>query len=467
MSIYNEFFGFKEAPFSLTPDPEFLFLSSVHREALAYLRYGLREKKGFVLITGEVGSGKTTLLRSLLKDVDWHVRTALIINPRVDFQELMHAVFTDLEIEVEGPLNTKTELLDTFYGYLLDQREIGCNVVLIFDEAQHLSLPVFEEIRMLSNFETPKEKLLQIIFVGQPELRQKLALPQLRQLRQRVTVRYHINPLNKQEVAEYIRHRLHVAGADDAEFFSPEAVEQIYEFSGGTPRLINVICDATLLAAFADGKRQIDVQLVQEAAREHQAYDEGIEPSVESGAAPGERPMAAAVPDTELMFDVTKSLLRLQNEVTERSGELAEVAAGLQKGFERIDRWLGSGGTSVPQELADQMSEAARLLTECAGRVDAQQKQMAPKLDVLDDVLGKLSTCIDQTQELLGRLGLTDDGSETDAQTSPRQNEQGVLERRVRMYCSQCKQAHYIEGKFCPHCWAHIRRLKVSGILDT
>jgi len=464
LSIYNEFFGFKETPFSLTPDPEFLFLSSVHREALAYLRYGLREKKGFVLITGEVGSGKTTLLRSLLRDVDRQVRTALIINPRVEFHELMQAVFTDLEVDVDGSLDTKTGLLDTFYGYLLDQHEVGCNVVLIFDEAQHLSLSVFEEIRMLSNFETPKEKLLQIIFVGQPELRQKLAMPQLRQLRQRITVRYHINPLNKPEVAEYIKHRLQVAGTNDSEVFTPEAVERIYDFSGGTPRLVNVICDATLLAAFADGSRRVEAELVEESVREQQAYDQGEEyyaDALEPGPAEQRQPVGS---DKALLLDLTKTVLRLQGEVTERGTEMTDAVSALRQRLQKIDQWLDSAGGAVPETLQDQVGEATKLLTQCAGQIDAQQKRLAPKLDVLDDVIDRLDGCIDRTQGFLNKLGVEDDGAKRGAEQA--QKGRGNMERSVRIYCSRCNGAQYIEGTFCPHCWAHIRRLKMSGILD-
>jgi len=464
LSIYNEFFGFKETPFSLTPDPEFLFLSSVHREALAYLRYGLREKKGFVLITGEVGSGKTTLLRSLLKDVERHVRTALIINPRVEFHELMQAVFTDLEVNVEGSLGTKTELLDTFYGYLLGQHEVGCNVVLIFDEAQHLSLPVFEEIRMLSNFETPKEKLLQIIFVGQPELRQKLALPQLRQLRQRITVRYHINPLNKQEVAEYIRHRLQVAGTNDSEIFTPEAVEHIYDFSGGTPRLVNVICDATLLGAFADGTQRVEAELVQESIREQQAYDQGVEHYAGPlEPAPAEQQQAGAS-DNALLLDLTKAVLRLQGELTERGNEVADAAGGLRQRLQKIDQWLESSGGAVPETLRDEVIEATKLLTQCGGQIDAQQKRLASKLDVLDSVLSRLDQCVDRTQGFLNKLGIEDDGAKSGSEQA--QKGRGNIERSMRIHCSQCNGARYVEGTFCPHCWAHIRRLKISGVLD-
>jgi len=454
LSIYNEYFGFKEAPFSLTPDPEFLFLSSVHREALAYLRYGLREKKGFVLITGEVGSGKTTLLRSLLKDVHREIRTALIINPRVEFAELMHAIFTDLEVDLEGPLTTKTEQLDAFYEYLLEQHEVGRNVVLIFDEAQHLSLPLLEEIRLLSNFETPKEKLLQIIFVGQPELRQKLALPQLRQLRQRISVRYHINPLNMQEIAEYIKHRLQVAGRNDSELFSPKAIDAIYEFSGGTPRLVNVICDAALLAGFADGKDRIDAALMQETLKEHHLYDQGV-PDTQPAVAPTQPAPAAA--DTELLFDLAKTVLRLQGEVTERSSELAGA-------MDRLRQQTEAAQSAVPRDLLEQVSQAAELLTGCAEQIDSQQRRIAPKLETLDDVLSTLTACAEQTRSFLDRLGCEDNGAEKE--TDSADNDSGAIERRLRLHCSQCDGAHYVEGTFCRHCWDHIRRLKMNGMLD-
>ena len=206
--MYEDFYGFTQKPFSLTPDPQFFFLSSVHKEALAFLRYGLRDRKGFVQITGEIGCGKTTLLRHVLRDLDKSVRTAYVINPRLEFPDLLRAILEDLEAEPVPAGSSKNDLLSAFYRFIAEQHGRGDHVIIILDEAQHLSVDVLEELRMLSNFELAKDKLFQIVFVGQPELRTKLRSPQLEQLRQRISVRYHINLLHIAETAGYIKHRL-------------------------------------------------------------------------------------------------------------------------------------------------------------------------------------------------------------------------------------------------------------------
>ncbi len=272
--MYESFYGFTEKPFNLTPDPEFFYASSVHRQALAYLTYGLKERKGFIQITGEIGAGKTTLLRNLLRQMDRSVKTAYVINPAESFPQVLFTILKDLEIPNVSPDRSKVEYLEVLHQYLLDQLDRGAHVVLIFDEAQNLTQPVLEEIRMLSNFETTKEKLLQIVLVGQPELRDLLKAPELRQLRQRISVRHHLNALSASEVRKYILYRLRKAGDRKGEIFSEEACDLIAEYSGGIPRLINILCDACLVMGYVEETRQLDPEKVTEVLEEYR--NEGL-----------------------------------------------------------------------------------------------------------------------------------------------------------------------------------------------
>lgn len=248
MAIYQEFYGLKEAPFSVTSDPNFLFFSRHHKEAFSHFLYGVKERKGFLQITGEIGTGKTTLCRALLDTLDPKIKSAFILNPNLSALQLLKAIVTDFGIETKA--RTRMELMEILNRFLIAQLTEGSNVVLIIDEAQSLSAEVLEQIRMISNLETHKEKLIQIALVGQPELRQKLENPVLRQLRQRIGIRYHMLPLEKDEVEHYICHRLHVAGSNGKIRFVSKTVEHIYRYSKGIPRLINMICDKCLLAGY-------------------------------------------------------------------------------------------------------------------------------------------------------------------------------------------------------------------------
>lgn len=266
--MYLEFYNLKEKPFSLTPDPTFLYYSNAHKRAMAFLKYGLQESKGFLQLTGPVGSGKTTLLRAILSQLDEETKTAYIINPSAPFPDLLRSILKDLEVSNIPPTRSKLELLDFFHDYLLGQMRRSRAVIVIFDEAQNLSLKNLEEIRMLSNFETTKEKLLQIVFVGQAELIKKLDLPELRQLKQRIQVRYHLAPLTLNEVREYITHRLTVAGSNGEITFTEEACSAIYDFSNGIPRLINSVCDVVLLVGYVSERKTFGRDIVEEALNE-------------------------------------------------------------------------------------------------------------------------------------------------------------------------------------------------------
>ena len=265
--MYVDFFGLHEKPFNVTPDPSFLFLSKKHQEALAHLTYGIKERKGFITITGEIGAGKTTLCRALLDRIRNNVKTAYLLNSNITSDiQLLRMIIDDFGIQPDG--KNKMALLKAMNEFLIEQTMLGNNVVIIIDEAQNLRPRVLEQFRMLSNLETDKEKLVQIIFVGQPELKDILRSPKLVQLNQRITVRYHVSPLERDEVESYINHRLSIAGAKDNSFFNKEAIEAIYDFSGGIPRLINIICDRALLLAFVLEKKDVSDEMVKRSAEE-------------------------------------------------------------------------------------------------------------------------------------------------------------------------------------------------------
>jgi general secretion pathway protein A len=264
--MYKEYFGFKELPFSIAPDPRYLYMSTHHQEALAHLLYGIKSG-GFVLLTGDVGTGKTTISRCLLGQMPQNTDVAFILNPKMTVQELL-ATFCD-ELVINYPKgNTSVKVfVDRINEYLLDAYARSRKTVLIIEEAQNLSFDVLEQIRLLTNLETNQEKLLQIIMIGQPELRETLSRPEMKQLSQRITARYHIGPLERGEIASYINHRLMVAGVS-TELFPENTMNAVYRYSKGIPRLINVICDRALLGAYAKGKKSVDKSIITDAARE-------------------------------------------------------------------------------------------------------------------------------------------------------------------------------------------------------
>src|SRR4051812_12835117 len=260
--MYERFYRLRERPFALTPDPDYLYPSRVHKEALSYLRYGIESHAGFVVITGAIGSGKTTLLQTMLRGLDSHTTVARVMNTLLDPRELLESAMIDLGLDPDG--KSKPALLKTFGEFLVNERAAGRLVLLVIDEAQNLSLPALEEIRMLSNLETEKSKLLQIILIGQPDLRDKLDRPELEQLRQRITVSYHLEPLDADETHQYVNHRLARASVGAPLEFPRGVTDRIHARSNGVPRLINVIADATLVFGYGEERPLIDGELVRE-----------------------------------------------------------------------------------------------------------------------------------------------------------------------------------------------------------
>jgi len=266
--MYTSFFGLQEKPFAITPDPRYLYLSERHAEALAHLLYGINEAGGFIQLTGEVGTGKTTVIRSLLEQLPGHAEVALILNPRVTPAEFLLTICEELHVPVPEDRRSSTKtLMDLLGRYLLETHARGRRTVLIVDEAQNLSAETLEQVRLLTNLETATTKLLQIILIGQPELRDLLGQPDLRQLAQRITGRYHLSPLSREETAGYVKHRMRVAGAT-AEAFTPSALREIHRLSDGIPRVINVVCDRALLGAFTREDHRVGAIYIRQAAGE-------------------------------------------------------------------------------------------------------------------------------------------------------------------------------------------------------
>ncbi len=265
--MYKEYFGLKEAPFSIAPDPQFLYMSGRHREALAHLIYGMKTDSGFILLTGEVGTGKTTVCRCLLGQIPKDSEIAFILNPKLSVVELLATICDELRIDYPANNSSVKVFIDRINLYLLNAHAEGKRTVLIIDEAQNLSVDVLEQIRLLTNLETDKRKLLQVVMLGQPELNRLLERPELRQLSQRVTARYHLEPLAKDELEGYLTHRLAVAGVERP-LFPQKTINKLYSLTGGVPRLINLLCDRALLGAYVKGENIVSPALLTQAAGE-------------------------------------------------------------------------------------------------------------------------------------------------------------------------------------------------------
>ena len=265
--MYEAFFGLREKPFNMTPDSRYFYPSPKHRDALNHMVYAIQERRGFVVITGEIGSGKTTLSRILFQKLDPLTKTAIIRNTHLSAKDLIMLALDELEIPYK-PARSKAGLIGALNGFLVEQLRDGNNVVLLIDEAQNLRPAVLEEVRMLSNLETDREKLIQIILMGQPELKTKLWLKELTQLRQRVSLHYHLSPLDEMETAAYVQHRLHVAGGNGALIFSAESLQRVFQQTHGVPRLINALCDRALLTGYVNETATITPAMIDEVAGE-------------------------------------------------------------------------------------------------------------------------------------------------------------------------------------------------------
>jgi general secretion pathway protein A len=313
--MYQRFFGLRESPFNVNPDPRYLFMTRQIQEAMAGLTYGIQNRKGFILLSGEVGTGKTTLLNRLL---DWlrgqRVATAYIFNSQLEVNHLFDYMMADFEIPCDS--REKSQVLLRLNTWLLERYRAGETAALIVDEAQNLSPEVLEEIRLLTNLETSTEKLLQIVLAGQPELEEKLKLPQLRQLRQRITLRCRTAPLSLEETFGYIAGRLRIGGANGEPIFSKEAIQTVHEYSRGIPRVVNLLCEHSMINAYVDGLRPVPAHLVEEVAREFQ-LDE-IAPI----ALPGPMPSAQKSANTQaLLENLDELLVRLRQLNVEPSRE--------------------------------------------------------------------------------------------------------------------------------------------------
>lgn len=361
--MYEKFYQLRERPFALSPDPEYLYPSRVHREALDYLRYGLETHAGFVVITGEIGSGKTTLLQTLLRGLDGQTTVARIVNTLLEPRELIETILIDFGLDPVG--RSKPVMLRDLAQFLVDQRLAGRLVLLVIDEAQNLSQGALEELRMLSNLETEKSKLMQIVMVGQPNLRDKLAAPELEQLRQRITVSYHLHPLDGAETAKYINHRLRRAAIGPALEFPREVTDLVHARGRGIPRIINVICDAALVFGYAEDRRQMDLPLMREVLAELETT--GVLPSVRAPA-PGQEAepqpdlaragagvAAGVVPHSSALYD--QELRRAEAAARAAMEQAARRAADMEQREEAV--------LQRERELAEQrriLAEEYRLL---------------------------------------------------------------------------------------------------------
>jgi len=333
--MYCDFYQLSERPFNVTPDPKFLYLNARYREAIASLNYGITQRKGFITLIGEAGTGKTTLLNKLLEDLDRKTKSVFIFNTHVTFEEILEYIFAEFDLPVHN--GKKLYMLQRLNSFLLEELRGGGNVALLIDEAQDLEFSVLEDLRLLSNLETAKEKILQIVLSGQPELGQKLSNPVLRQLRQRIGINCRLLPLSRDEITEYVQYRLQAAGCPDLKLFSREAEEQIYHFSHGIPRLVNVVCDNALVIGYALGKKRIGADVITEAAADLLS----VEPP---GETPPERPANLSIPPPQP---------RPQNRWRARFGVIALVVIAVIVG-------LLSVGRTMLQRRGEERQEAAR-----------------------------------------------------------------------------------------------------------
>ncbi|WP_457324669.1 ExeA family protein [Roseateles sp. P5_E11] len=356
--MYVPFFGLKQAPFSIAPDPHYLFMSERHREALAHLLYGLDGGGGFVLLTGEIGAGKTTVCRCFLEQIPAKCNVAYIFNPKLTVPELLQAICDEFHVVVPAGARTVKDYVDPLNAFLLAQHAAGRNNVLIIDEAQNLSADVLEQLRLLTNLETSERKLLQVVLIGQPELRGMLARPELEQLAQRVIARFHLGALSEAETAQYIRHRLNVAGLTGALPFDRKGLRLIHQLTRGVPRRINLLCDRALLGGYASGQAQVTRTIVRQAARE--MFDEQAAPPV-----PRRRPVAAGIGVALLAAAIVGGWLAWRAQQATMDGRLQKARAeGMAAAASAASAAAAAASAaSQPASAASRTEPAPELLT--------------------------------------------------------------------------------------------------------
>jgi general secretion pathway protein A len=381
--MYESFYNLKSRPFTLSPDPEYLFLSSKHKTALVYLEYGLMDQAGFLVITGEIGTGKTTLIKYFLGRVDSSTTVAHIFNTNVTPQQFLKAMLQELEIPCQK--DDKVEILNAINRFLIKKYGERHKVVLVVDEAQNLSLSSLEEIRMLSNLQTEKEPLLQIVLLGQPHLREKLRHPELRQFAQRITVNYHLMPLDFEETRGYIHHRLKVAKAQDSDLFTEEAIKVVFQYSKGIPRVINILCDGALVYGYAEEIKEIDREIIERVVKDKKKG--GIFDS-EQDHETGE--LSPPISSSEGLKD---RLSNLERQVSDLQQKVLTTLDGFSQSVEQKRTTPNMSGTSASGRLEDKFLEEREknreLLSECA-RLRGQVEYLTKRECDLKDEIDKL-----------------------------------------------------------------------------
>lgn len=379
--MYEEHFSFKQKPFELVPNPDFLFLSHSHKKAITYLDYGVKERVGFILLTGEVGSGKTTIIRNLIKNLNGRAKLSKINNTKVSSEQLISMINKDFGLDTKG--KGKTTLLSELDEFLVEQYAKGFHPILLIDEAQNLTHDLLEEIRLLSNLETDRTKLLQIILVGQPELKRTLMHPGLMQLRQRITINYHISPLTIEETGEYIKHRLTIAGNPDVIKLKDDMLLLIYKFSRGIPRLINILCDYVLLATYVEGEKEVSIETVRDIEKELETYnywnesEETLYDITQKDESVLRSPPRRTKDETtkdesellKMRGDITTRLVKLEEGVSQIAKETYTNIKYLSEEVSRLEGEISEVNTNINNEriteLLDRLSRFEDVLVKC------------------------------------------------------------------------------------------------------
>ncbi len=390
--MYEQHFSFRCKPFELLPNPDFLFQSSTHKKAITYLDYGIKEKVGFILLTGEIGSGKTTIIRNFIKNLSGSVKLSRINNTKVSSQQLISMINEDFGLDVEG--KSKTKLLSDLNDFLIHEYSKKSQPILLIDEAQNLSPNLLEEIRLLSNLETDRAKLLQIILVGQPEMNKTLMLPEMMQLRQRININYHISPLTFDETIKYITHRLTIAGNTNVIRFKGDMSELIYRFSKGIPRLINILCDFALLTTFVEGKKEVSANIVREVVKDlesrvysHISQDNNLSEEVKKNEDPEYRSVAG---------DLALRIIELEEAVKKSIGEITSLSQKIRQLEADMSRIKNIDSENQFSALSKRVSMLENRTTSSEGKVfssheTAREKSLAEHTESLKKILSNVN----------------------------------------------------------------------------